>query len=263
MKFCIRDDDTCYYTEPAVLESVFGDIWDDVPVTLACVPMASPDTDALVEATESVPMPIEANAPLRSYLEERVAAGNVEIALHGYHHDTPEGRPEFVTGSGLAGKVRAGRRQLERAFGTTVRLFVPPHVRLSNSGLRAVYTAGLDIVRGYGPRPRETQPDPRWWLGYAHLLAFYARHRKEFRYPTPLNYGTHRELYSHRLNGQTDMAWCKRAFDYIDARNGVFCLSLHASGLGETGRQKLREIVTYARDRNAEFVTASEALETA
>ncbi len=260
MKFCIRDDDTCYYTDPDVLEAVFGDIWDDVPVTLACVPMASPDTDALVTATESQPMPIEANASLRSYLLERIDDGAVEVALHGYHHNTPEGRPEFVTGTGLAEKVRSGRAQLEAALETDVDVFVPPHVRLSNRGVRAVSSAGLDIVRGYGPRPRETQPHPQWWLSYSRLLAFYARHRKEFRYPVPIDYGTHRELYSHRLNAETDMDWCKRAFDYIKRKDGVFCLSLHASGLTDVGKRKLDEIVAYARRHDPEFVTASDAI---
>lgn len=260
MKFCIRDDDTCYYTNPAVLESVFGDIWDDVPVTLACVPMVSPDTDALVDATESVPMPIEANTALQSYLAERLDAGAIEIALHGYHHDMPEGRPEFVTGRELTKKLRAGRQQLERAFDTEVQLFVPPHVRLSNHGVRAVGADGLDIVRGYGPRPREVQLTPKWWLGYAKLLSFYARHRKEFRYPDPIDYGTHRELYSHRLNHRTDMDWCKRAFDYVAARDGIFCLSVHANGLTDTGKRKLHEMVAYAKRHDSEFVTASEAL---
>ncbi|WP_135303781.1 polysaccharide deacetylase family protein [Haloarcula amylovorans] len=258
MKFCIRDDDTCYYTEPAVLESVFGDFWDEVPVTLACVPMASPDTDAMVEATEPVPMPIEENAALRSYLIERLEAGSIEIALHGYHHDTPGGRPEFVGGTGLARKVRDGRRQLEAVFDTDVRVFVPPHVRLANRGVRAVTGDGLDLVRGYGPRPRELQAHPKWWTTYTRFLAFHVRYRRRFRYPRVLDYGTHREIYSHRLNARTDMTWCKRAFDYIARNDGVFCLSVHANGLNERGQRKLREIVSYARAREPEFVTASE-----
>ncbi|WP_324665349.1 DUF2334 domain-containing protein [Haloarcula sediminis] len=260
MKFCIRDDDTCYYTDPEVLESIFGNIWDEVPITLACIPMVSPDTDALVDATESVPMPIAANTALRSYLADRLRSGAIELALHGYHHDTPEGQPEFVTGRALDEKVRAGRQQLERTFDTTVQLFVPPHVRLSNRGVRAVRRDGLDIVRGYGPRPREIQPHPRWWTSFARFLSFHARYRREFRFPYPIDYGTHREVYSHRLSGRTDMDWCKRAFDYIERKDGVFCLSVHANGLSDAGKRKLDEIVAYAKRRDPEFVTASEAL---
>ncbi|ACV11297.1 hypothetical protein Huta_1119 [Halorhabdus utahensis DSM 12940] len=260
MKFCIRDDDTNYYTGPSVLESVFGSIWDDVPITLACIPMISPDSDALVKPTESLPMPIGENEELVSYLNDRLRDGSVELALHGYHHDAPNGDPEFVSGERLAEKVKDGRDQLESAFESTIQLFAPPHVRLSNKGVRAVQNAGLDIVRGYGPRPREGQLHPKWWASYAKFLAFYARYRKEFRYPFPIDYGTHREVYSHRLNRQTDLDWCKRAFDYIESKDGVFCLSVHAHGLNQTGQKKLEEMVSYAKQHDPDFVTASAAI---
>ena len=41
MKLAIRDDDTCYFTEPSELERVYHDVWDRVPVCLATVPFAS------------------------------------------------------------------------------------------------------------------------------------------------------------------------------------------------------------------------------
>lgn len=261
MKFCIRDDDTNYYTDPEVLELAFGDFWDEAPVTLACVPMISPDTDAIAEPTESSPKSIEENKQLVSYLSRRIREESIEIALHGYHHDTPNGNPEFVSGKQLSKKVEKGRKLLESAFDTDVRLFIPPHVRLSNRGVRAVRSAQLDIVRGYGPRPREVQPHPRWWASYARFLTFYARHGKELRYPYPINYGTHREVYSHRLNRRTDLDWCKRAFDYIKDKDGVFCLSVHANGLNNLGREKLQEMVSYAMESDPDFVTASEALD--
>ena len=40
MKIAIRDDDTCYFTSPAELERVYGDVWQRVPVCLATVPFA-------------------------------------------------------------------------------------------------------------------------------------------------------------------------------------------------------------------------------
>ena len=40
MKFAIRDDDTCYFTDPADLERVYHDVWEQVPVCLATVPFA-------------------------------------------------------------------------------------------------------------------------------------------------------------------------------------------------------------------------------
>ena len=40
MKVAIRDDDTCYFTDPAELERVYHDVWDRVPICLATVPFA-------------------------------------------------------------------------------------------------------------------------------------------------------------------------------------------------------------------------------
>jgi peptidoglycan/xylan/chitin deacetylase (PgdA/CDA1 family) len=261
MKFCIRDDDTNYYTDLEVLQSAFGDFWDEVPVTLACIPMVSPDTDAIAEPTESSPKSIEENKQLVSYLSQRLREGSIEIALHGYHHDAPDENPEFVSGKELSEKVEKGRELLESTFDTDVRLFVPPHVRLSNRGVRAIRSESLDIVRGYGPRPREAQPHPRWWVSYARFLTFHARCGREFRYPYPINYGTHWEVYSHRLNRRTDLDSCKRAFNYIKDKDAVFCLSVHANGLNNLGREKLREMVSYAKDSDPDFVTVSGALD--
>lgn len=256
MKFCIRDDDTSFYTLPERLETVFGGVWDVCPVTLACVPYISPDTDAHANSSGTTPRDIGENSALTEFVRRRLADGDVEIALHGYHHDAPGGRPEFVAASDLERKVLDGIDRLETTFETDVAVFVPPHVRLSNRGVRAVSRAGLDIVRGYGPRPREVQADPRWVTSYAKLLLFYARYGKEFRYPYPLDYGTHRELYSHRINRYTDLEWCKRAYDYIEDRDGVFCLSVHAMGLNAEGLDTFQAMVSYARQRQPEFVTA-------
>jgi hypothetical protein len=38
MEFCIRDDDTSYFTTPDDLEEVYGSITDHGPVSLAVVP---------------------------------------------------------------------------------------------------------------------------------------------------------------------------------------------------------------------------------
>ena len=40
MKLAIRDDDTCYFTDPSELERVYHDVWDRIPVCLATVPFA-------------------------------------------------------------------------------------------------------------------------------------------------------------------------------------------------------------------------------
>src|SRR6516164_8716977 len=40
VKVALRDDDTCYFTQPGLLHRVYCDVWDRVPVCLATVPFA-------------------------------------------------------------------------------------------------------------------------------------------------------------------------------------------------------------------------------
>lgn len=259
MKLAIRDDDTCAFSDPAVLEEVYGDIWDEVPVTLACVPYVSADSDVAVDiGIDSGSRSIAENSELVAFLRRQLEEDRIELALHGYHHDTPGGEPEFVGGRDLGRKVREGRQLLEQTFDTDVTAFVPPHVRLSNAGLRAVFREGLDIVRGRGPRPREIQPRFRWLWTYSKLLSFYLRHERQYRYPHPLHFGTHREMYCHRINRRVNVKATKSSFDFIQKRDGVFCLSAHAYGLNPVGRERLETIVNYALENGAKPVKPSD-----
>lgn len=256
MKFAIRDDDTCRHSDPSVLTDVYGDYWDEIPVSLACVPMVSADADVVLDFdTDRGAHSIAENTELVSSLRSRIEDEQIEISLHGYHHDTPSGKPEFVGGEDLHTKVKEGKRILEETFHTDVTTFVPPHVRLSNRGVRAVAKEDMDLIRGFGPRPREFQFHHKWPLAYSKILALYLKHGKKFRYPYPLDFGTHREIYCHRINKYTDVEEVKSSFNFIQKHDGVFVISVHAYGLQQRGRENLEEIITYALERGVEPAT--------
>lgn len=261
VEFAIRDDDTCFYTVPDTLRGVYADIWDRVPVTLACVPHVSPRADVLTpippDATKD--RSIAENRTLVSFLRDRLSEGTVEIALHGYDHAQYDGSPEFVTGSSLDTRIRYGRQSLEETFECDVDVFVPPHAQLSARGVQAVRQAGMDIGREYGPKPREFQFHPRWPFVYARMVAFYLKYGHQYRYPTTLNYGTHSEVYCHRLSDKTDIDWLVNAFEYVAEHDGVFALSTHAPELSSTGIETLKRIVEYAEGR-ASFTTLGQVL---
>jgi len=259
MRFAIRDDDTCSVTDPATLEQVYEDIWDWASVTLACVPFVTRNSDVVYETTDCTgPMPLGENELLVNALSDWEDEGLIEIALHGYHHDTPKGRPEFVSGSNLREKAVQGRDHLEETFDTDVTVFVPPHGRLSRNGVQAVEHAGLDIAREYGPRPREFQPRLTWLFGMGRLLQHHLLVGRAARLPEPVSFGSHHEVFCYRLNRSTDVDACFRAMSYAEERNGVFCLSVHARGLNDTGREKLRTVVDRARTTGAEPVPIGE-----
>jgi len=253
----IRDDDTNALTSPDTLERIFGDIWDIFPVTLACIPFISPNADVPDASRLNRPRAISTNDNLRSYIKDRIEDEQVEIAQHGYSHEYPDGTPEYVGGAELIKKTKRGKTELESAFDTNVQFFVPPHVRLSRHGLEAVLERGMDIVRGRGPRPRETQFTARYLTTYGRLLGFYLRHRKDTRFPYPLDYGTHMEILSHRVNEDINVETVKRSFEYIHSRGGVFVLSTHANQLSDRGFQNLQEIIAFIRDHDVSGGTAS------
>lgn len=258
----IRDDDTSVLTDPDTLESVYQNIWEQVPVTIACIPFLSPEADVPEADTLEGERSIAENPELVSFLGERIRDDHVEIAQHGYDHTAPEGRPEFVAGENLAEKVQRGRRELAEAFDTDVDIFVPPHVRLSRQGLRAVTVAGMDIMRGRGPRPREALHRADYLRSYCRLLLFYLLYSREHRYPHPLDYGSHTELYCHRVNQYVDVETVKRSFEFIHERNGTFVVSVHANQLSSEGQRKLQSIVDFVLDYEVEGMTASDLIQT-
>lgn len=259
MKFAIRDDDTCFVTEPATLEQVYEDIWDWVPVTLACVPFVTRHSDVVYETSDCTePMSLSENELLVNALSAWEDEGSIEIALHGYHHDTSKGRPEFVSGSNLRKKAVRGREHLEETFDTDVTVFVPPHGRLSRNGVQAAEHAGLDIAREYGPRPREFQPRLAWVLGMGRFLQHHLLVGRAARLPEAVSFGSHHEVFCYRLNRSTDVDACLRAMSYAEEKSGIFCLSVHAGGLDNTGREKLRTVVYRAQTVGAEPVPVGE-----
>ena len=126
----IRDDDTNHFTTPAELEHAYGDIWDEVPVSLAVVPAHGCTRTPAIPSqhwTGAERFPIAANDELVGFLRRQLAADRVSIMQHGYDHvRTPSG-PEFAAAGDFGDRVRRGRAALEALFGVSVDIFVPPN----------------------------------------------------------------------------------------------------------------------------------------
>src|SRR4051812_1940274 len=152
MKFAIRDDDTCYFTDPAELERVYHDVWDRVPVCLATVPFAVGYERVGIPREHwhsGRAFPLEENRELVAALKELVAARRASIALHGFtHEDFPDGY-EFEAAPDPERRLRDGLRHLNDTLGTDISVFVPPHNALSKRGLAAVGRAGLNILGSF------------------------------------------------------------------------------------------------------------------
>lgn len=228
LHFCIRDDDTNFFTRPQELERAYGEITKRGPVSLAVVPFCRAGSSTAVPPdmrnTWSV-HPLHENGPLVDYLRSRVAAGSFEIMLHGYHHDEPHGRPEFAAGGDLDRQVVEGRRYLEELLDTTVRVFVPPHNAIGRRGLRAVTRAGLHLAGAAGVRGGWPPLSWRTWRLWWSLRQW--RRRGGAGVPWVLDLGDHCEIAGTSVTPLAQLAATSTAMDHASEQGGVFCAATH------------------------------------
>jgi len=157
-KIIFRDDDTSYFAEPRLLEAIYGRLWDaGLPVCLAVVPKVYGDirvywTDGNPHDSSIPPehrgkdvhFSVLDNPELCQFLNDKVAAGLVEICLHGYSHIFYE----FITHqrSVIRHKLERGLTILKRAFpAATIQTFIAPYDRLSPIALSELIQAGFHI----------------------------------------------------------------------------------------------------------------------
>jgi len=271
MKVAIRDDDACYFTDPADLERVYHDVWDRVPVCLATVPFAI--------GYERVGIPrehwrdgeafaLERNSALTGFLRSLVGRRKVTIALHGYtHEDYPDGF-EFQAAPDPERRVADGLRYLRDTLGatpsTTISVFVPPHNAMSRRGLAAVGAAGLNILGSFlSFRPSMRPWDymtPANWLRVSHFRRATGRTKTDqLIYPYVLRYTDHAEFGCHSLIPGTTVEELQTAFDEARSAGGDFCLATHYWEVDAAMKNVLLRFLDYAaRDRDVRFVAAEE-----
>ncbi len=157
-KIIFRDDDTSYFTAPQRLERIYSRLWEaGLPVCLAVIPEVYADTR--VYWTDGNPhdpgippayrgkdsyFSILDNRELCAFLNEKAAAGLVEICLHGYTHTFYE----FISHdpARIRQKLDDGMAILQRAFpAAVIKTFVPPYDRLSPLALRELIARGFHI----------------------------------------------------------------------------------------------------------------------
>jgi hypothetical protein len=228
MEFCIRDDDTSFFTSPDDLEKVYGDISLVGPVSLAVVPFHRAGTSGCVPEgfrMRGTEHPLHANQALVKYLRDRVSNGRFEIMLHGYHHDEADGLSEFTNRPGLSERVSRGRKYLEDLLGTQIRVFVPPGNSIGAAGLKAIAREGLHLggtagVRsGWSPIARAT------WRTWLRLRRW--RNSGGVGVPWILDLGDHREIQGNAVTPAASFKDNQARFQTALSMGGVFCVATH------------------------------------
>lgn len=234
MYFCIRDDDTSFFTAPDELERAYGEVTKHGPVSLAIIPFCRAGNSKGVPAAYREQWSIHAleeNRALVEYLRRGIADGRYEAMLHGYHHDEPEHRREFLEGTELVRKVREGKQYLEELLDTTIRVFVPPHNAIGKEGLEAISAAGLHLGGVAGMR--HGWP---WWSPSCLGIWWHLRRRRKNGLdglPYVLDVPGHKELAGTPITPAAVLRKSLRRFDEAIGLDGVFCAATHYWEFGQ------------------------------
>jgi hypothetical protein len=228
MYFCIRDDDTNFFTTPDDLERAYGEITKCGPVSLAIIPFCRAGWNKAVpenlRGRWSV-HPLHENHALVSWLRASIAAGRVEAMLHGYHHDEHECRAEFVNGSDLPRKVSDGRKYLEDLLGAPVRVFVPPHNAIGRQGLKAIAREGLHLACTAGVRNGWSPLSPMTWTTWLRLRKW--RAGGGLGIPWVLDLGDHREIAGNCVTPTSSLQENEARYNCARQMGDVFCAATH------------------------------------
>lgn len=201
MRIALRDDDTCYFTQPEELEQAFSDL-GDFPVTLSVVPFATwkhGDTFPYgIHEEITNYMPLEANTALVAYLKGQIMAGKYEIALHGIHHAyrrNPSGIWESETVWCEKGALKEGlahaKAYLEQLLNTKVSVFAAPSNAVTDACAKALDYADLHANCNYC-RKFERSFSLRYLINYLKCNGF--RLLTGRRYSGVLQEQGHREM---------------------------------------------------------------------
>jgi Uncharacterized protein conserved in bacteria (DUF2334) len=267
MKVAIRDDDTCYFTDPASLDRVYGDVWTQVPVCLATVPFAVGYERVGIPREHwhtGEPFALERNVPLVSALKAHIAAGRATVALHGYTHQDYPGGFEFQAAPDPERRVQEGLVHLRSALGAPVSIFVPPHNALSKRGLSAVAAAGLNLLGSFlsfrpSMRPWDARTPANWWKVVQYRRATGRSRSDRLVYPFVLRYATHAEFGCHSLVPGTTVKDLQRGFDEARRAGGHFCLATHYWEVDSALKDVMRRFLDYAASHaDVRFVAAEE-----
>jgi len=267
MKVAIRDDDTCYFTSPDALASVYHDVWDRVPICLATVPFAvGYERVGIPEAhwRSGESFPLARNAALLAVLKELVASKRATIALHGFTHQDFADGYEFQAAPDPERRVQTGLKYLRDTLAAPISIFVPPHNALSKRGLAAVAAAGLNLLGSFlsfrpSMRAWDARTPANWWRVRRYRRSTGRTRRDRLVYPFVLRYATHAEFGCHSLIPGTTLDELVAGFEEARRAGGDFCLATHYWEVdGAMKGVLLRFLDRAARCTDVRFVAADE-----
>jgi hypothetical protein len=228
MYFCIRDDDTSFFTSPDDLERAYSEITKWGPVSLAIVPFHKAGTSKGVpekyQRRWSI-HPLHENSDLVEYLRAGIATGRYEAMLHGYHHDEEDRPLEFMGADNLERRVRDGRKYLEDLLGAAIRVFVPPGNGIGREGLRALAKEGLHLGGVAGVRSGWDPLSGTTWATWWRLRKWRSGGGRGT--PWVLDLDDHKEISGNAVTPSSNPQENEARYNSARQLGGVFCVATH------------------------------------
>ena len=262
MRFAIRDDDTCYFTQPSEIEQAYDFIDDEDIISLSIVPSTVPDhkkdnkpygEHAFKEYS------IEENNCLIEYLRDGIAKGRFDPLLHGYSHEYKcvnnkwLSEMEWKSETRLIDEITEGKKRLEETLGTTISVFVPPSNHIEKKGIKALEVNGLDLsgIIQFNDRKVSMQ----YFLNFVKRWGI--RLIKGIQYGGVLNYVNHKELCAYATDSTERLV---KEYNYCKKNNYPFVIYTHYWSINKSQREKniVKFIYNYAKSDGAKMVGLSE-----
>jgi hypothetical protein len=228
MLFCIRDDDTSFFTSPDDLERAYGEITKYGPVSLAIIPFCKAGTAKGVPDKYKRRWSVHAlhdNVELVQYLRAGLSTGRYEAMLHGYHHDEEDRLFEFIGGDNLQRRVSDGRKYLEDLLGAPIRVFVPPRNGIGRQGLQAIANEGLHLAGVAGVRSGWPPLSRATWVNWWRLRKWKSQGGRGI--PWVLELGDHREIPGNAVTPTSNLHENEARYESARKQTGVFCAATH------------------------------------
>ena len=239
MIIAIRDDDTCFFTKPEQLSSVYNDYWHICPITLSVIPFIDGSVVSMSPVIlipekykhEAKRYPVGENKELIDFLRDLITKGYIGISLHGYSHERIDDKPEFIASSNLKEKVKEGKTYLEKLLNHKIRVFISPDNSISVAGVKAVIKARMNITSAYGFYPWERSLNYKSLVNFGKLFSHYLKHKKNHSYPYVLDFGTHKEFTCVGLGRRSTLDQLKNNFHFLRSRDANMCIATHYTTL--------------------------------
>jgi hypothetical protein len=228
MHFCIRDDDTSFFTSPDELELAYGEIVKHGPVSLAIIPFCKAGTSKGVPEKYRGKWsinPLHKNRALVEWLRSHISTGLIEPMLHGYHHDEESRLFEFIGANDLARRVSDGRKYLEDLLGAPIRMFVPPRNGIGRQGLQAIVNEGLHLAGVAGVRSGWNPLSRATWVNWWRLRKWRSGGGRGI--PWVLELGDHREISGNAVTPTSKLHENEARYESARRLGGVFCAATH------------------------------------